>query len=531
MLLLLLACTSSKTDDSGTSLAGITLGQPVVCKDPSAREEAPFDRVTLAGEIVGEQPNDAGQYDGAGIAAADFDGDGFLDLFLPNTGEDQLYLGGLEGRLRNADDRLPAAALESDRSTGTATADVDGDGDLDLFLADQGGAPEIWLNEGGSFVVADTGLIDEGLHGVSGSFGDMDADGDLDLFVLNHYEGPELHDGMMAGHMEVGHPDRLYRNEGGGHFVDISDQLPAELLGDSYTLVAGWYDIDGDDVSELYVVNDFGSYSVPNRMLRREGEAMVPMAASAGLDVPVFGMGLGVGDLNDDGIPDFAVSSWDQMVLLVSMGDRWFDTAQARGFVPQGDDRHVAWGVVLADLDNDGDLDAPVSFGQLQMPEEVRQEVENELHLGNPLVQRDALYIQGADGNFTEEAEAWGVADTGVGRGTLAVDIDRDGWLDLVKRDILGPTNVYHARCGAESWLEVGFDSPAVGARVEVSAEGKTWRRWIGAGSEGFASGSPMEAHFGLGDVEQVDLLVHWPDGAETVYPDIGTRRRVVVSR
>jgi hypothetical protein len=69
------------------------------------------------------------------------------------------------------------------------------------------------------------------------------------------------------------------------------------------------------------------------------------------LDVPLFGMSLGAGDLNDDGIPDFAASSWDQLVLMVSMGDRWFDAAQACGFVPVGKDRHVAWGVVLADLE------------------------------------------------------------------------------------------------------------------------------------------------------------------------------------
>lgn len=216
MLLYFLACTPDGSGENVKNLDNITIGQPVQCADPSAREEAKFDPIVLPMELIGEQPEDAGQYDGAGIAAADFDGDGFLDLFLPNTGPDQLYLGGVGGRLRNADERLPATALEPDRSTGASTADVDGDGDLDLFLADQGAAPEIWLNEGGTFVVATTGLADEGLHGVNGSFGDMDGDGDLDLFVLNHYEGPELHEGMLVGKMEVGHPDRLYENQGDG---------------------------------------------------------------------------------------------------------------------------------------------------------------------------------------------------------------------------------------------------------------------------------------------------------------------------
>lgn len=527
MLLLVLACQPGPTSENGVLVSGAQ----VTCANPDARKSAPFDRIVLPEEVIGPQPSDAGQYDGAGTAVADFDGDGFLDFFLPNTDADQLYLGQADGTVVEASERLPARAQEADRSTGASTADVDGDGDADLFIADQGGDQQIWLNQGGTFETADLGVAGESWHGVNGTFGDMDGDGDLDLFVINHYEGPELPDGMLAGKMGPGHPDRLYENQGNGQFVDVSERLPAELLGDAYSLAGGWIDADGDHHPELYVVNDFGGFSVANRMLKRKGDTMVSLPATQGLDVPVFGMGLGIGDLNDDGIPDFAVTSWDQLVLLQSMNGRWYDAALARHFTLSGEDRHVAWGTFMADLDNDGDLDIPVSLGQLQMPEDVRQELEAGMGMNNPPAQRDALYIQSADGNFVESAEEWGVADDGVKRGAVAADIDRDGWLDLIKRDIVGPTLAYHARCGSSHWLEVGFGENAVGARVEVTNGDRTWRRWVTAGGESFASGGPMEVHFGLGDAEMVDLRVIWPDGEESRFTQVPVDRRVVAAR
>lgn len=527
----LVGCAGAEADDSAVQSGEISIGEAVQCSDPSLRETNRFDRIELPDEWVASDPQgDAGQYDGGGAAVADFDGDGWLDLFLPNTGKDQLFLGQADGTLHNADDRLPDNATESDRSTGATAADVDGDGDADLFIADLGTGNEIWLNEGGTFTKSTGGIETPRLHSVAGSFGDIDQDGDLDLFVVNHYEGPELGEALFSGNFPPGHANELWINAGDGTFLDASSRLPVELLGPAYTLAGGWVDVDGNDESELYTVNDFGPYTVSNRLVEFEATQGVAAPAELGLDVSIFGMGLAIGDLNADGVPDFAMTSWAQLVLLESSPGGWYDSGLARGFAPVGDDRQVAWGTVFADLDNDGDLDAPVSFGELLMPEEMRDELD-EISLSNPLVQRDALYIQNGDGQFTEEAEVWGVADPGAERGVLAVDIDRDGWLELVKRDVKGATRVYHARCGSNTWLEVGFSSPMVGGWVQAEAGGQVWKRWIGAGTEGFASGGPPEAHFGLGELGTVDLRVHWPDGTEQLFTGLGTNRRVVVTQ
>ena len=89
----------------------------------------------------------------------------------------------------------------------------------------------------------------------------------------------------------------------------------------------------------------------------------------------------------------------------------------------------------------------------------------------------------------------------------------------------------YHARCGSDHWLEVGFGENAVGARVEVSDGDRSWRRWLTAGGESFASGGPMEVHFGLGSTDVVELKVVWPDGDESLFTQVQADRRVVVSR
>ncbi len=531
MVWLLLGCVPpAATPPAGDSASAMLVEFGVVeCVAPDERALARFDSVELPGEIVPGEPAEGGQYDGGGMAVGDFDADGFLDLFLPNTGPDQLYVGSADG-LVNADDRLPAAGRLDDRSTGASTADVDGDGDFDLFVADQGGDQQIWTNDGGVFSESDAGVAGQAWHGIGGTFSDYDADGDLDLFAYAHYEGHELADGMVAGRMPLGHPDALYRNRGDGTFEDVSTLLPDSLLGPAYTLAAGWYP-DASGAPLLFVVNDFGPFAVPNLALRWTGSAFVDVSAEVGFNLAMYGMGLGVGDLNDDAVPDFAISSWDQLALQISSPGGWFDAAAARGFMPVGEDRHVAWGTVLADLDNDGDLDVPVAFGALQMPAEIREQLHAELGLGNPLAQRDALFVQAANGSFDEEADAWGVADAGTERGLLAVDLDRDGWLDLVKRDVLGPTRVYHARCGEQAWLEVGFTGQAVGARVDVVAGDRTQHRWISAGGEGFASGGPPIAHFGLGDAGTVGVSVMWPDGTQDQFPDVATRQHVVVSR
>ena len=254
-----------------------------------------------------------------------------------------------------------------------------------------------------------------------------------------------------------------------------------------------------------------------NLLLLNAGGHFVLDNNRSGLDLIMSGGGLGIGDLNDDGMLDMLIPQWDAISLMVSNGDgRWYDHADALGLTTDtAAGQRVGWGAELADLDNDGDLDAVVAYGHLDVDLPMWD---------NPTRQPDALFLQQPDHTFVDVARQWQVNDKGTQRGFVVADLNQDGWLDLVKRDVFGPDLMYLSRCGDAHWLEIALrddgslNTRAVGATVRVRAGGRTFLRTVSAGGTGFGSGGPPEVHVGLGDVDVVDYIeVVWPDGTESV--------------
>jgi len=513
---ILLGCAGDDTGEAAAAVEVVEHGA-VTCEDD--RSGAVFDRAELPGPSDGMAAYMYRyQFGAAGVVAADFDDDGWIDLFFPEVGPDRLFLNG-EGGLQES-----ALPEDDDVATGGVAGDVDGDGDLDLYVTVFGGPNRLLLWDDG-FSQAESGAEGGGYHAAGAAMADLDGDGDLELLSLNHRDDEALGEGLLAGDMPPGHPSELWFNDGSGGYTpgDIGEALSGS---DTYAFAGGFHDLDGDRDDDLYAVNDFGYEAGPNVALANDGGELSPMA---GLDVALYGMGLGANDLDGDGIVDLAMSSWGVLMLLES-GSGWANTAAARGLYPVGDDRLLAWGLDLADLDNDGDLDLPVNFGFLMMPEDFAAELEDTRALVNPTSQRDALYLN-EEGSFSEVSEAWGVADAGIGRGVIAVDLDRDGTLDLVKRELDGAPIVYTSRCVDEAWLVVDlrWSSPntrAVGAKIEVGDQS----RWVRAGGTSFASAGPPEVHFGLGDDSEARLRVTWPDGLVSE-ATVATRQRVTLSR
>ena len=206
----------------------------------------------------------------------------------------------------------------------------------------------------------------------------------------------------------------------------------------------------------------------------------------------------------------------------------WYDGAKSRGVLIHGeDDRVVSWGTELADLNNDGLIDAMAAFGRHTAFEE---EVNGKR---NPTLQPDALWLQQADGSLVQAADDWGIADEEQGRGFALIDLNDDGFLDIIKRDFMGGlSKVYMSRCDDRAWLKVKLhgvspNTPAAGARIELDA-GEQQVRWILAGGSSLATSLPPEAHFGLGDVDIIDeLRVFWPDGTRSTWHDIASRQHL----
>jgi len=196
--------------------------------------------------------------------------------------------------------------------------------------------------------------------------------------------------------------------------------------------------------------------------------------------------------------------------------------------VPEIGLRDLSWGIEVADMDNDGLEDVVVAFGWLQ---------DDHLGLENPELQPDALYLQRDDGTFAQVAETWGLAETGPSRGLALADLNQDGWLDVVKRDLWEDASFTASRCGEAHWLRLRLEQPgansrAVGATARVEAGDRAWTRWIHAGGTSYASAGPLEAHFGLGEHAEVDrIVVTWPDGAVSEVLDVTVDRVGTVVR
>ena len=487
--------------------ASLELGQPPGCADPGARaRRGPYERVSTgdwAAQPEGGPPNFAAW----GLSVADVDGDGFLDIFLPSFDQDRLYMG-REGPdwVDQTSTRWP---VESTPSFGSAAADADGDGDLDLAVVRRGEVA-LYLNDGGGRFSRASALPGASGENVHAAWGVLDGDGLPELFIGSFYPDDEA---------TLPDPNALFQNLGGGAFADISATLGDEAL---YTPAnaGGFLDIDRDGDQDLYVVNDKPGAGFLSVLLENDSQGNLRYDEDArGLDLAIQGMGLGVGDLNDDGFDDLVITGWDEDALLLSDGaGGWYEAAEARG-LRADPERVVGWGVELVDLDLDGDLDVVIVHG----PDyDAAGNIGGER--ANPAVQRPGVYVN-TDGTFQEESAEYGVDDRGVYRGLVVADLNRDGFPDLIARDIHARSPIWLSRCDDSAWLSIGGALP-LGARVRVESGGRVQERTVVSGSTSIASSGPPELLFGLGDADTVDRLeVIRPDGSTSTFTGIPTRR------
>jgi hypothetical protein len=520
--------------DSGNQWPGLSgdggqveAGGLVVCHDPGAREESPMD--LLAGgdwdsQAVDSAADPLGNL-GWGAAVADLNGDDRLDIFLPNAGPSELYLGTDEGLFVRAPEGSIPEEVQGRFGIGAIAVDADDDGDLDLLQMDAG-ADALLLNDGeGRFLLWTHTLVASGEDDVSyaAAFGDWDRDGDLDLVSAVMKSGmPE----QPGGAWDPGQPSHLLRNDGGAFFSDQDSLLPADS-NHGYPFAIAWVDLDDDGDLDIHVGNDHGLEVLPNRFWRNDGGSFADVSEQTGIGVALDTMGMGFGDLNSDGRPDLLMSGTRELVLLESQPDgTWVRTDAARGLTLRGMSE-IGWGVDLADMDNSGTLDALANFGYWPPVGD------------NAAAQADALYLL-QDGRYDEEvAAAWGLADVGLGRGFVLADLNGDGWLDVVKRQGGQAAQVHLSRCGTASWLKVRLSQPgrrnafSIGAAVEVETGETVHKRWVMAGGTSLSSGGPPELHFGLGEEEEVHAIrVRWPDGTGSEWTGgLEARRTLTVVR
>ncbi len=462
---------------------------------------------TPSGVPLREQhlPPEEGDRTGQGAAVGDLDGDGWLDIFVANHPESRLLHGGPGGFTEEKDRSGATPVAES-----VAMADFDADGDLDVFLGGEDGSFVLKNAGDGSFPEVQT-VSTKQTWTLGGAWGDLNGDARLDLLICNHAAVRPTKADFEANDLPGGDGSELLFGDGKGGFRDVSARLAP--VADLYPSTCLMQDLDDDQDLDLYFVNDFGPWSGPNRVLWNDGEGNFSEEGpgKSGLEVEIMGMGVAVASLDGGPIPSLLLSSWAEMKLLEPAEGGWVDGTRARGF-PLEADQQLAWGVELPDLDNDGDVDAAVTFGAL--PGSI---LADDFGFSNPQAESDAIFTQ--ERGVFSQSSAWRIPDPSMGRGLISADLDQNGSMDLVVIALDNGVHIYQSDCPTGNWLrlrlaQAGPNRNAIGARVELEAGGQTQLRWLHAGGTSFASSGPAELHFGLGEQEKVDAIrVVWPDG------------------
>ena len=507
-----------------------------------------------------------------GAAIFDYDGDGLPDIYLVN-GSTIAALEGKEKTPRSAlyrnlgnwkfEDVTSKAGVANERwSAGVAVGDYDNDGRPDLYVTNFGVSRLYHNNGNGTFtdVAEKLGVARKGWS-TGASWGDYDGDGRLDLFVPGYVEidlknlPPSPSEASKPGGIGQnfcqfrgvpvmcgprglpGEGDSLYRQKPDGSFEDVSAKAGVNDPQKYYGFASAFVHVDEDKLLDLIVVND----STPNQLYINKGDGTfeeVGYPSGVALNEngrEQAGMGLAVGDYDNDGRVDFHITNFsdDSNVLYHNDGETNFTDMTFQAGLGEPSIPFLGWGTSFIDFDNDGWLDLFVVNGHVYPAVDAHQ-------WGTSYAQQPLLFRNLKNGKFERVGAppASALANAWPGRGLAIGDLDGDGRLDLVMNNIDQKPTLLRNVGGVGHWLELQLigdaakKSPrdAVGSIAYLTI-GKVRQRADVVSGAVYCSQNDMTLHFGLGTATKVDKLeIHWPDGSiETVaVPSVDRKIKIV---
>lgn len=427
-------------------------------------------------EDVTDKAGVGGRGYGTAAVAADYDRDGWTDLYVVNVGANVLYRNRRDGTFEDVTEKAGVGDLGT--GIGAAWADVDNDGWLDLFVANY-----------------------------------LTFDPDTKLFF-----NPDAYPGPLAYRSEF---NVLYRNLGNGSFADVSEQAGIRIPGHRAMSVCAFdYELDGD--SDFYVCND----STANVLLVNDGRGhFTDQATRAGvafnaLGEPAGSMTTAVGDGNGDLLPDLLVSRLGYGSFYVAGPSHVFTDRMMASGLGQLTASYIGWGNNWLDFDNDGDLDIFVANGD-----------------AHRLVGWESLLLENDGmGRFTNARRKGGhFFDTRIrGRASVTLDFNNDGAMDLVVTAMADRAFLLENRGRTGNWIRFSLEGTASnphgwGAHVRLTAGGHAQFAEARCPS-GFLGQSDPRLHFGLGKATRVERVeIRWPSGRKQELTDLTVNREYVI--
>jgi enediyne biosynthesis protein E4 len=506
-----------------------------------------------------------------GVAIFDYDGDGLPDIYLVN-GSTVPAMDGKEKSPRSAlyrnlgnwkfEDVTQKAGVANERwGVGVAVGDYDNDGHPDIYVSNFGVSRLYHNNGNGTFtdVAEKLGVARKGWS-TGASFGDYDGDGRLDLFVPG-YVDIQMND-LPPNPSEVGKPgavaqnfcqfrgvavmcgprglkgegDTLYHQKPNGTFEDVSVKAGVDDPQKYYGFSSAFVHINEDKLLDLIVVND----STPKQLYINKGDGTFEeVGYPSGLALnengrEQAGMGLAVGDYNNDGRVDFHITNFsdDSNVLYHNDGEGNFTDVTFQAGLGEPSIPFLGWGTSFIDYDNDGWLDLFVVNGHVYPAVDANQ-------WGTSWAQQPLLFRNLKNGKFERVGAAPGsaLATAWPGRGLAIGDLDGDGRLDLVMNNIDSkPAVLRNVSADRGHWLQLqlvgdGKATPrdAIGATVYLTAGGMRQRADVVSGAV-YCSQNDLTVHFGLGAATKVDRVeVQWPNGVTENFNVPGVDRKLSI--
>ncbi len=512
---------------------------------------------------------------GSGVTLLDYDNDGWLDIYLVNGSTFDAQAGKAKAPSaalfhNNHDgtftDVTAKAGVANERwGIGAVSADYDNDGFADIFVSNYGKSRLYHNNHNGTFtdVAEKAGVVFDG-WATGATWGDYDGDGRLDLFVPGyvHFDMPDVAKPrsnaniafcsfrgvatMCGPHGLKGEADRLFHNNGDGTFTDVSAKAGVQDKNTYFGLASLFIDVNGDGKPDLLVADD----STPNYLYLNKGDGTFDDASYAsGYALNESGretasMGIAAGDYLHNGRIDLYNTTFsdDYKPLYHNDGDGNFTDVSYQMGIAEPSVPFLGWGTAFLDYDNDGWLDLFTANGH------VYPQVDRN-NWGTSFKQRPLL-IHNVNGKltFVPAVEGTGLAKLQAARGMAHGDLFNDGRIDIVTNNIDDTPSLFLdvsrdatvaepafapvAAEGADTtaanpknhWITLRLigtghsNRDAIGATVYLTANSFRQRADVIAGGS-FASSSDKRVHFGLGTTTTVDKCeIHWPDGAtETV--------------
>lgn len=528
-------------------------------------------------------------YFGGGVATGDINNDGLTDIyFTGNMVKNALYLNKGNLQFQDISETSGTIGTRGKWASGVTMADVNNDGFLDIYVCysgpNQNRQNELYLNQGNNTfkeVAKKYNIADNG-HSVQSAFFDYDRDGDLDLYVANYpptpFQAENTFYAEKKNNPDWETSDRLYRNDGNNHFVDVTEE--AGVLNFGLSLGLSISDFNNDGWPDVYVSNDFNA---PDYLyINQKNGAFSNQIDTMMTHTSNFGMGTDAADFNNDGFidlmqVDMAASQNDQeKANMSSMNTERFYEAVRLGLHYQnmknsfqmntgsGTFSDVAymtglaktewsWGPLFFDFDNDGWKDIFITNGIRRNVNDTDAIIYLKLkNAYNNLTQKDIaetlnrlpvkpvdnyLYHNTKSLNFDKTNGNWGLSFKGFSNGASYADLDNDGDLDMVVNNLDAPSSIFENKANQFSnsnYFSVELEGEddnrfGIGSKITLSANGKKQVQELFL-TRGFQSSVAPKVHFGIGNIENIDTLeVVWPSGKVQTLTHIAANQNIKI--